>query len=110
MTLREGVELNVVSAKWISGYQLDLTFSDDASCLVDFEGFIQESDQPEIRKYLDVELFKGFTITFGNLMWNDYDLCFSIEDLYLGNIRAFKQCIQSKVAETGSEYGTKAAD
>lgn len=36
---------------------------------------------PAIQKYLNEEFFKNFQIKDGNLDWNDYDLCFPIEDL-----------------------------
>ena len=104
MSLQEGIELNVNAARWVSGYQLEITFSDGTSRLVDFEVFLKEADQPEVRKYLEIEKFKGFTITFGNLVWNDYDLCFSIEDLYSDSIQAHRGQTHCKVAEDHSEY------
>ena len=61
--------------------------------------------QPEIRKYLDLDTFKGFVINFGNLMWNDYDLCFSIGDLYSGVI-AMSGRSDRMVAEDNGHYGT----
>jgi len=39
-----------------------------------------------IRAYLDPEKFKQFAVEYGDLHWNDYDLCFSIADLYEGRI------------------------
>ena len=110
MILKEGIELNIVTAKWVSDYQLELTFSNGVCRVVDFADFLMNSDQPEVKKYLDVEVFKGFTINFGNLMWNDYDLCFSIEDLYSGQICDFKQEAQDKVAESGPKYGSASSD
>jgi len=41
---------------------------------------------PLIRAYLDLDKFKNFSIEYGNLFWNDYDLCFPIADLYEGRI------------------------
>ncbi|HKK61645.1 MAG TPA: hypothetical protein VJ951_03740 [Bacteroidales bacterium] len=39
-------------------------------------------------KYLDKELFKSFTIDidYGDLIWNDYEMCFPIWALYEGRI------------------------
>jgi hypothetical protein len=54
-----------------------------------FEPFLKESMQPEIRAYLDLEKFKVFIISFGNLIGNDYSLCFPIEDLYSSLLDAF---------------------
>ena len=39
-----------------------------------------------IRAYLDPEKFADFTLKYGNLMWDDYGLCFPIADLYENNI------------------------
>lgn len=38
------------------------------------------------KKYLDKELFKSFTIAYGDLIWNDYEMCFPIWDLHEGKI------------------------
>lgn len=103
MSIREGIELNVVSASWVSGYVLEIAFSDGFSRAVDFGSFLRDSVQSGIRKYLDIETFKGFAINFGNLMWSDYDLCFSIENLYSGQIQSMESTL-IKVAEGGPEY------
>ncbi len=31
-------------------------------------------------------LFKNFSIAYGKLNWNDYDLCFPVQDFYEGNV------------------------
>lgn len=104
MSLSKGVELNVVDARWISGYQLEISFSDGFTRLINFEPFLRGSMHAEIRKYLDINRFKEFEIRFGNLVWNEYDLCFSIEHLYSGAIGASGD-IQSMVAEGSADYG-----
>ncbi len=38
------------------------------------------------KKYLDKALFQKFTIEYGDIIWNDYELCFPIWDLHEGNI------------------------
>jgi len=103
MSLREGVELNLTTAEWVSGYTIRLGFSDGFSRELNFQMFLEASSQPEIRKYLQEEQFKAFEISYGNLIWNDYDLCFSIEDLYSGNLFAQQQ--DSMVAEEPPEDG-----
>ena len=105
MSLREGAELNIVNACWTKGYSLELEFSDGSRKSVDFEPFLSAAVQPDIRKYLDKDRFKGFTISYGNLVWNDYDLCFSIEDLYSGCLAA-GQVQRAMVAEDLPEYET----
>ncbi|MDF7801492.1 DUF2442 domain-containing protein [Pontiellaceae bacterium B1224] len=104
MSITEGIELNIIDAVWVSGLKLDISFSDGTQRELDFEPFLSRSDQPGIRKYLDAERFKAFEISYGNLVWNDYDLCFSIEDLYSGQLIA-QEAFNSKVAEDGPEYG-----
>ena len=103
MSLKEGVLVDVVEARWVSDYVLDLLFSDGISRQVDFEPFLSASMQPEIRAYLDVEKFKAFSISFGNLMWDDYTMCFPLADLYSGSIAACGES-RRRVAESGECY------
>jgi len=37
---------------------------------------------------MDEDKFSNFSLSDGNLNWNDYDLIFSISDLYNGRIEA----------------------
>lgn len=74
----------IAEAFYDSLYKIKLKFNDDSSQTVDFELFLQKSQHPSIRKYLDLEFFKKFSIVHGNLNWNDYDLIFPIWDLYEG--------------------------
>jgi hypothetical protein len=103
MSLKEGLELNITNAEWVSEYVLNITFSDGCSRKVDLGRFLKDSVHPEIRKYLALDMFKAFSISFGNLMWNDYDLCFSIEDLYSGIITDSGES-DRMVAENRAQY------
>ena len=38
------------------------------------------------KKYLDKKLFQKFTIEYGNIIWNDYEMCFPIWELHEGKI------------------------
>ena len=78
--------INIVKTEYFPPYTIHLWFSDGAEQLINFEQFLKKSNHPEIRKYLDKELFKSFSISHGRLDWNDYDLCFPIADLYEGTI------------------------
>jgi hypothetical protein len=84
--LAENAVVDVIEADYIPPYKIHLWFSDGAEQIVNFERFLKNSNHPEIRKYLDVELFKSFSIAHGRLDWNDYDLCFPVKDLYEGTI------------------------
>jgi hypothetical protein len=76
----------VKEAEFEGSYKLTLFFSDGTSQLVDFRPFLEKSQHPSIRKYLDSKKIKNFKIIDGNLNWNDYDLIFPIADLYKGKI------------------------
>ncbi len=76
----------IEQAEYVKDYVLQLKFSDGKEVAVDFGSFLHQSLNPLIRKYLDVELFKQFTLEYGDLHWHDYDLCFPIADLYEGRI------------------------
>jgi len=80
--------LKIDSAKYLSDYAIRITFSDGNERLVDFKPFLSKSLHPSIKKYLDETLFANFSLTDGNLNWNDYDLIFPISDLYNGKIEA----------------------
>ncbi len=102
MKLKKGVLVDVVDVEWISGYILKIAFSDGFSRPVDFEPFLSASMHPEIRAYLDVDRFKAFSISFGNLIWDDYTMCFPLADLYSGSIADFSES-RRRVAESGED-------
>ncbi len=79
-------QLKIVSAKYLSDYAIRLVFNDGNERLVDFKQFLSKSLHPSIKKYLDENKFSNFSLTDGNLNWNDYELIFPISDLYKGQI------------------------
>lgn len=81
-------QMKIDSAKYLSDYAIRLRFSDGNEKLVDFKPFLSKSLHPSITKYLDENKFSKFSLTDGNLNWNDYDLIFPISDLYKGQIGA----------------------
>ena len=74
--------MSIVSAEYVAGYVLRLGFSDGHEQTVNFEPFLSSAKHPEIRKYLDLDLFRAFRVVNGDLDWNDFDLVFPIIDLY----------------------------
>ena len=86
MKLSEGKVINIVRVEPVSAYTLKLSFSDGAERVINFEPFLRTSHNPLIRAYLDLEKFASFTLKYGNLMWDDYGLCFPIADLYENNL------------------------
>jgi len=84
--LAEGAVIDIVRVEQVSDYKLKLSFSDGAERVIDFEPFLRRSRNPLIRTYLAPEQFADFTLEYGNLMWDDYGLCFPIADLYENTI------------------------
>jgi len=66
--------------------RLHLRFSDGTQQIVDFAPFLRRSRNPLIQAYLDPVAFARFTVRDGDLIWDDYDLCFPIADLYEGRV------------------------
>lgn len=84
--LAENTVIEIKSAKYINDYKINISFNNKEQHLIDFEPFLRNSLNPLITTYLDLKKFKKFSIKYGDLMWNDYDLCFPVIDLYEGNI------------------------
>ena len=78
--------IDIFRVEQVSDDKLKLSFSDGAERVIDFAPFLRSSRNPLIRAYLDPEQFADFTLEYGNLMWDDYGLCFPIADLYEKNI------------------------
>ncbi len=81
-------KIEIVSANYIGDYTIRIKFEDGTERLVDFKSFLNKSQHPSIKKYLNENLFSKFQIVDGNLNWNDYDLIFPVWDLYNGRIEA----------------------
>ena len=81
-------QLKIDSAKYLSDYAVRIRFNNGNERLVDFKPFLSKSLHPSIKKYMDESKFSSFSLTDGNLNWNDYDLIFPIADLYKGQIEA----------------------
>jgi len=79
-------QLKIDSAKYLSDYAIRIRFNDGKEKIVDFKPFLSKSLHHSIKKYLDENKFSNFSLTDGNLNWNDYDLIFPISDLYNGQI------------------------
>jgi len=67
-------------------YIIRIFFSDGVEKVIDFENFLRKAKNPMTKKYLDKESFKSFTVEYGDLVWNDYEMCFPIWDLHEGKI------------------------
>jgi hypothetical protein len=78
--------ISIEKAFYLGDYKIRFIFSDGVENIVDFAGFLKSSRNPMTKKYLDLELFKNFKIELGDIIWNDYEMCFPIWDLYEGKI------------------------
>ena len=83
----ENQVISILEGIYVEDYKIKLIFNDNKVQLIDFSLFLNTSLNPLIRKYLNLNEFKKFKIVDGDLQWNDYDLCFSIADLYENNIK-----------------------
>lgn len=81
--------LSIEEAHYIEDYKIYLKFNDGKENTIDFAPFILSSQHPDIQKYRDKNLFKNFTLEYGEIEWNDYELAFPIYNLYEGKIVCF---------------------
>jgi hypothetical protein len=78
--------ISILHAKYVGVHKIKFRFSDETERIVDFSRFLNQAKNPMTRKYLDENLFRDFTIEHGDIIWNDYELCFPIWDLYQGEV------------------------
>ena len=78
--------ISIQEVSYKGGYKIEIMFSDGVNKVVDFESFLKNSKNPMTSKYLDKEKFKSYTLDYGDIIWNDYELCFPIWDLHEGRI------------------------
>ena len=84
--LSENALIDITGVEYISGYTLRLRFNDGFERDLDFEPFLRKSGNPMIRAYLQPKKFANFRLEHGDLVWDDYELCFPIADLYENSI------------------------
>ena len=82
--------IDVIAAKYLHDYTLEISFSDKEVRVVDFYPFLsKKSNHPDVREYLKLEKFKTYRIEYGRLIWGENDeLIFPLEMLYAGKIPA----------------------
>ena len=73
---------DVLSAVYKGGYQIEITFEDGASGIVDFAKYLQQGGVFE--KFQDMEYFKNFNINreLGVITWGDDEVDIAPEILY----------------------------
>ncbi|OIP03623.1 MAG: hypothetical protein AUJ97_04255 [Bacteroidetes bacterium CG2_30_32_10] len=78
--------ISIINAKYINDYKIRFSFSDGIEKDIDFSNFLNNAKNGMAKKYLNLELFKNYTIEYGDIIWNDYEMCFPIWDLHEGKI------------------------
>ena len=78
--------ISIDKAEYKGEYIINIKFSDGVEKNIDFGTFLKNAKNPMIKKYLDKELFKAFSIEYGDLNWNDFEMCFPLWSLHEGNI------------------------
>ena len=74
---------DVVSAVYKQGYQIEITFEDGVSGIVDFAKYLDQRGEV-FEKFKDMEFFKNFTVNreLGVLTWGDDEVDIAPETLY----------------------------
>lgn len=78
--------ISINKADYVGEYKIKFLFSDGVERLIDFSGFLNNVKNPMTKKYLDKSLFKSYSIDYGDIIWNDYEMCFPIWGLHEGRI------------------------
>jgi hypothetical protein len=78
--------ISIDKATYLEDYKIEFLFSDGMVKIIDFYDFLNNAKNPMTRKYLDKNRFKRFEIKYGDINWNDFELCFPIWDLHEGRI------------------------
>lgn len=78
--------ISIEKAEYIGEYKINFIFSDGVDKTVDFGSFLKQAKNPMTTKYLDKNLFQSYKIEYGDIIWNDYEMCFPVWDLHEGEI------------------------
>ena len=78
--------ISIDKAEYVGEFQIKFLFSDGVERMIDFSKFLNNSKNSMTKKYLDKKLFKKYSIEYGDIVWNDYEMCFPIWDLHEGKI------------------------
>ena len=78
--------VSIQKAEYLGEYRINFQFSDGIEKTIDFGEFIKKAKNPMTKKYQDKQLFQSYSIQYGDIIWNDYEMCFPIWDLHEGQI------------------------
>jgi len=80
------MKISILKADYLGEYKVNFLFSDGIEKTIDFGNFLKKSKNPMTKKYLDKKLFQSYSIEYGDIIWNDYEMCFPLWDLHQGQI------------------------
>jgi hypothetical protein len=63
--------LNVIDAKYISGYKIDLKFNNGQQYIVDLEPILVKEKRKIFQKLKDPEYFKNYKIKYNTINWQN---------------------------------------
>jgi len=78
--------VSIQKAEYLGEYRINFQFSDGIEKTIDFWEFLKKAKNPMTKKYQDKQLFQSYSIEYGDIIWNDYEMCFPIWDLHEGQI------------------------
>lgn len=78
--------ISINKAEYLRDYKIKFIFSDETAQIIDFNDFLHAAKNPMTRRYLDKQLFSKYSILYGDIIWNDYEMCFPIWNLYEGKL------------------------
>ena len=78
--------IKIIDAKYLMDYKIKFKFSNNTERIIDFGNFLESSLRQQERKYLDKDAFKKFYLDCGDLIWNDFEMCFQAKYIYNWNI------------------------
>ena len=78
--------VSILKADYLGEYRINFQFTDGIEKTIDFGEFLEKAKNPMTKKYQDKQLFQSYSIEYGDIIWNDYEMCFPIWDLHEGQI------------------------
>ncbi len=78
--------ISITKGEYKGNFKIEFHFSDDTVKIIDFKPFLESAKNPMTKKYLNENMFKNFSLKYGDIQWNDFEMCFPIWDLYEGKI------------------------
>ncbi len=78
--------VSIQKADYLGEYRINFKFSDGIEKTIDFEEFLKKAKNPMTKKFQDKQLFQNYSIEYGDIIWNHYEMCFPIWDLHEGQI------------------------